>query len=70
MSILIFKLYVSFFGKEGVGGVKSCCNNTFFTISVHRNTCYCDGKTKLQLSRTKNLQSEDLVPFVAAGQIV
>jgi len=40
----IFKSYASFFRKEGVGVVKNCCNNTFFTISEHRNTCYYDGK--------------------------
>ena len=40
----IFKSYASFFGEEGVGGVKNCCNNTFRTISEHKNTCSCNGK--------------------------
>jgi len=40
----IFKSYASFFGEEGVGGFKNCCNNTFRTISEHKNTYYCNGK--------------------------
>jgi len=67
----IFKLYASFFGEEGVGGIKNCYDNTFFTISEHSNTCYCDGKMTtlkneeiltFEKSNASSFQRYDIVP--------
>jgi len=71
----IFRSYASFFGEEGVGGVKNCCNNTFLTISEHRNTFCCDGKmTTLKNGEiiifeklSNSFQRYDIVPLSYMG---
>jgi len=72
----IFKSYASFFGEEGIEGVKNCCNNTFCTISEHKNTCHCNGKMAtlkngdiimFEKSSTSSFKRYDIVPFSCIG---